>query len=400
MNYRSDALSARGRAPGAPIDDASLRVLQLGSGNLFGGIEVCQRTLAVHRAAAPEMHQEYGYCFPGKAVDELRAVGVPVHVLGAVRYRKPWSILAARRALSRLLRAQRYDVVICHELWVYGLFATTVRRSQTRLVLWTHDRHGAGGFLEFLARRTLPDHVIANSRWSVEGFDRFMPTVPYRVVYCPVEADDPSARGARDDLRQRFAAGENDVVILQVGRWEPHKGHLAHLDALATLHDVPGWICWQVGAPQRPAEQQYFELVRARAEQLGIADRVRFLGWQPDLSAIRAAADIYCQPNIDAEPFGLTVVEALSAGLPVIASAEAGPVEIITPDCGILVPPGSAAAIAAAVRRLLGDPAERRRLGTSGPRRARELCDPGQQVRRLAEVLRGHLATRARLANP
>ena len=379
-------------------DRASLRVLQLGSGNLFGGIEVCQRTLAAHRDAAPEMEQEYGYCFSGKPADELRGTGVPVHVLGAVRYSRPWTIIAARRALARLLRDRRYDVVICHELWVYGLFAATIRKARLPLVLWTHAQHGTGGVLEFLARRTPPDQVIANSRWSVEGFERFMPTVPYRVLYCPVELDDPSAGTTRTDLRHRYDTRDNDVVILQVGRWEANKGHLAHLEALATLRDISGWVCWQVGSPQRPIEHEYLEQVRSRAGELGIADRIRFLGWQgqAELAAIRAAADIYCQPNIDPDSFGLALVEALSATLPVVTSALGGPLEIVTPDCGVLVTPGSAPAIAAGLRRLLTDPAERRRLGRNGPHRARELCEPRQQTRRLAQMLAALLAARTR----
>jgi glycosyltransferase involved in cell wall biosynthesis len=382
--------------PASSTDRADLRVLQIGSGTLFGEIEVCQRTLAMHRDAAPGMHQEYAYCSSGKPADEIRATGAPTHLLGGVRYSRPWTVLAARRALSRLLRDHAYDVVICHEVWVFGLFASTIRKAGRPLVLWIHDRHGAGGFLERLARRTPPDQVIANSRWSVEGFDRFMPTVPYRVLYCPVELDDPSARLTRNDLRHKFEAAEGDVVILQVGRWVPHDGHLGHLDALATLRGVSGWVCWQVGAPQHPAEQAYFEQVKVHAEALGIATRIRFLGWQPDLAGVRAAADVYCQPNIDPEPFGSTVVEALSAGLPVIASAEAGALEIVTPSCGVLVPPRRTPDLAAALRRLLGDPSERRRLGDNGPRRARELCEPGQQVRRLAELLRAHLAAKAR----
>ena len=96
------------------------------------------------------------------------------------------------------------------------------------------------------------------------------------------------------------------------------------------------------------------------------------------------------------DSFGLTLVEALSASLPVVTSALGGPLEIVTPDCGVLVTPGSAPAIAAGLRRLLTDPAERRRLGSNGPHRARELCEPRQQVRRLAQMLGALLLTRAR----
>jgi glycosyltransferase involved in cell wall biosynthesis len=383
----------------APTDRGSIRVLQIGSGNLFGGIEMCQRTLAAYRSAAPAMNQEYAFCFPGGTADELAATGVPVHVLGRVRYSRPWTILSARRALAGLLRRGAYDVIICHELWVYGLFASTIRKARLPLVLWTHAQHGTGGFLEYLARRAPPDHVIANSRWSVDGFERFMPSVPYRVLYCPVELDQPIVVSTRADLRRNFDTADGDVVILQVGRWEANKGHLAHLEALGLLRDIPQWVCWQVGAPQRPEEEKYLELVRSTAERLGIADRLRYLGWhsQPSLAAIRAAADVYCQPNIDPDSFGLTLVEALSAGLPVVTSALGGPLEIVTPDCGLLVEPGSPSSIATALRVMLTDPAQRLRLGSNGPRRARELCEPRQQVQRLAGLLRTQLDARARL---
>lgn len=372
----------------------SLRVLQLGSGNLFGGIEVCQLTLAANRDSSPEMQQEYAFAFSGTAVQELRRTGVPVHVLGGVRYSRPWTVIAARRALTRLLPERQYDVVICHELWAYGIFAHAVRKRRLPLVLWVHDRHGSGGVFEFLARQTPPDMVLANSRWSAESIARFLPQVPCVVLYCPVKGDGAPDTASRCELRARFDTPDDAVVILQVGRWEPHKGHLSHLEALAGLRDIPGWICWQVGAPQRPSEQRYFEEVQRRARQFGISDRIRFLGWQPDLAAIRASVDIYCQPNIGAEPFGLTLVEALSAGLPVIASAEAGPLEIITPDSGVLVTPGDVTELSGGLRRLLTDSHERRRLGENGPKRAHYLSNPSQQVRRLAEHLGGHLARR------
>ncbi len=377
-------------------EPGTLRVLQIGSGNLFGGIEVCQRTLAAHRDAAPDVEQEYAYCFEGKPAEELRRTAVPVHILGEIRYSRPWTILAARRALARLLRQRRYDIVICHEVWAYGAFAPTIRNSGCMSVLWIHDRHGAGGTLEFFARRTLPDFVIANSHWSLENFDQFMPGVEHRVLYCPVELDPPRDEATRRSMRETMSVPPDVTVIVQVGRWEPHKGHLAHIEALASLRDNPKWVCWQVGAPQRGTEQEYFERVRGRAEELGVSDRVRFMGWQSDLAAIRAAADVYCQPNISPEPFGLTVVEALSAGLPVIASAEAGPLEIVTPECGILVAPGSASELAPALQRLVADPRERIRLGVNGLGRARQLCDPDQQVRSLSKLLRSRALTSKR----
>jgi glycosyltransferase involved in cell wall biosynthesis len=159
------------------------------------------------------------------------------------------------------------------------------------------------------------------------------------------------------------------------------------MEALGRLRDVAGWVCWQVGAPQLPSEQSYQDEVRAAAVRLGIADRVRFLGWQPDLGDVLAAADVYCQPNVRPEPFGIAVVEGLYAGLPVVASAEAGPLEIVTPECGVLVPPGNVDLLARSLGDLIRDTDRRTRLASSGPERADALCRPARQVRRLADVL-------------
>jgi glycosyltransferase involved in cell wall biosynthesis len=119
-----------------------------------------------------------------------------------------------------------------------------------------------------------------------------------------------------------------------------------------------------------------------------VADRVRFLGQRTDVPALLAAADIHCQPNLGAEPFGIAFVEALYAGLPVVTTALGAATEILDESCGVLVPPGDAAGLAEALRRLIEDPRERQRLGRAGPTRASQLCDPARQLNRLAEVLR------------
>jgi len=161
------------------------------------------------------------------------------------------------------------------------------------------------------------------------------------------------------------------------------KGHLLHMEALGMLRDVEGWVCWQVGAPQRPSEAAYGELIKRSATRLGIMDRVRFLGFRSDVLRVLAAADVYCQPNIRPDSFGLTFVEALYSRLPVVTAAIGGAREIIDDSCGILVRPGDAVALAAALRRLITDPALRERLGAAGPARAHGLCEPAVQMARL-----------------
>ena len=93
-----------------------------------------------------------------------------------------------------------------------------------------------------------------------------------------------------------------------------------------------------------------------------------------------AGADIYCQPNTAAEGFGITFIEALAANLPVVTSDFGGASEIVTPQCGVLCPPGDSNSVTMALRALFKDPLRRRALGEAGPGRARELCDPARQL--------------------
>jgi glycosyltransferase involved in cell wall biosynthesis len=172
---------------------------------------------------------------------------------------------------------------------------------------------------------------------------------------------------------------------------ERRKGHRLLIDALGLLRDRPGWVLWQVGGIQRPAEAQYLEALAARTRTLGIGDRVRWLGERSDVFDLLAAADLHCQPNETPEPFGITFVEALASGVPVVTTDFGGAREIVDASCGVLVPPGDPVALAAALERLLCDPGLRAALGASGPARARALCDPAQQVRRL-ELALAHAA--------
>src|SRR5215216_3418250 len=98
-----------------------MRVLHICSGNLYGGVETIQVTLARYRHECPEMEPQYTVCFEGRLSKELTESGLPVHSIGAVRMRNPISILKARTALRDLLSTYRFDAAICHSSWTQAL---------------------------------------------------------------------------------------------------------------------------------------------------------------------------------------------------------------------------------------------------------------------------------------
>jgi glycosyltransferase involved in cell wall biosynthesis len=159
------------------------------------------------------------------------------------------------------------------------------------------------------------------------------------------------------------------------------------LAAMAALRELPRWTCWIVGGAQREAERDYLHKLQMFAREHGIADRVRFLGERNDVYDVLSAADVYCQPNLEPEGFGLTFIEAMRAGLPVVTTGLGGACEIVNGACGVLIPPGDVTALARELRRLIVDDGLRARLGAEARRRPDELCNPSRQMRRIQAAL-------------
>ena len=116
--------------------------------------------------------------------------------------------------------------------------------------------------------------------------------------------------------------------------------------------------------------------------------------FEPELREERWT-DVFCQPNAEPEPFGIVFIEALDAGLPVVTTDMGGGREIVTAECGILVPPADPAALSGVLAGLKGDRERRARLGRRGPVRARALCDPANQLRKLSDALSSPGRTRS-----
>jgi glycosyltransferase involved in cell wall biosynthesis len=367
-----------------------MRVLHVHSGNLYGGVETFLATLARCRQFAPSMDTTVALCFDGAIGIELRDLGVRTPLLGAVRLRRPLTIWRARRALRSLLRRERFDVVVCHQAWPLAIFGPVVKRASLPLVSWIHTAQRGTHWLDRLAGRVAPDCIICNSRFtaSLQRTDSRIETIYYPVLAAvgqPSSANGgaPQAAGVRVECDTPADA----VVIVQVSRMERLKGQTVCLDALGMLGGSHRWVCWQVGGAQRAEEAEFARALRAQAEHLGIADRIRFLGHRVDVMRLLNEADIFCQPNLEPEGFGISFVEALAVGIPVVSSAIGGPLEIVDDSCGALVPAGDSAALASVLGRLIEDDAARKALGVGGPPRARALCDPATQLPRIAAVL-------------
>jgi glycosyltransferase involved in cell wall biosynthesis len=172
-----------------------------------------------------------------------------------------------------------------------------------------------------------------------------------------VPPPNPSADAA---LRAELLRDRPDYLVFTPARLHPQKGHAVLLAAAAQVPEAT-FVLAGDGPLRAELEQQ--------ARTLGVAERCVFLGYRPDVPALLASADLVVLPSLF-EGLPVSILEAMAAGRPVVATAIGGTDEAITHEqTGLLVPPGDATALAMAIRRVRADPALAGRLATAGRER-------------------------------
>lgn len=319
---------------------------------------------------------------PALAARGVSVAVEPMRALGAVRKHSvvasPGALLDAWRVAGRLARRARgHDVLYANSQKAFVVAALAGWRSGTRVVWHLRDVLGPPHFSRstvrvavWLANR-VASVVIANSGATARAFAAaggraaLVRVVHNGIDAAPFDAVMPAAAAA---LRSELAP-PGSFVVAHVGRFHNWKGQHVLLHALARERRAAAWF---VGAPLF-GEEAYASELRALADHLGVAARVRFLGFRHDVPALLRAADAVVHSSVFPEPFGRVVVEGMLAGRPVIAAAAGGVPEIVTDgETGILVQPDDSRALGAAITRLIDDPAAASALAARGRARAEE----------------------------
>lgn len=301
----------------------------------------------------------------GPYLDDLRRHGVAaVRVPHLDRAVQPVADVSAFLALRRILTRLRPDVVATHTAKAGALGRAAAASLGLPAV---HTPHG------WPFEMRVPGPEVAAWRLA----ERLLARLPATLVDVS-EHERDRALAARVGRRRQHAVVHNGVPdvgpglradpmshpprIAMVARFETQKDHAALLRALAHLVRLP-WTADLVGdGPLEPA-------ARAQVRDAGLADRVRFLGTRTDVAQVLAAAQVAVLTT-RWESLPLAVLEAMRAGLPVVATAVGGMAEAVDDGrTGLLVPPGDDVALVAALRRVLDDPVLRAGMGLAGRRR-------------------------------
>jgi glycosyltransferase involved in cell wall biosynthesis len=301
-----------------------------------------------------------------------RRAGSEVVVLAPVpRKRHLRAVLAHIRAVGRL----RPDVLHAN-LWTpwscqYGILAALLTpgvRTVAVEQLPLPSRSASQRWLKARVSRRLSAHVAVGDRAArlIEEMAGLEPN-SVRTVYngVPEHVDGPPPA-----LRER-------PVIGSLGRLHEQKGYDVLVRALTELPDARAVIVGD--GPERPA-------LEARARALGVADRLELVGWRDDARAWLAAFDIFVLPS-RYEGFPLSIVEAMLAGTPVVATDVASvPEAVLHRRTGLLVPPDDPAALASAIGELLRDADLGRALASAARERALERFTSAAMAREYMEI--------------
>lgn len=345
--------------------------------------------MSVESAMGEEERKAVGHSLSRAERAGVRISTVP-DLVRDVRPVKDWR---AFWALLNIFRRERPHIVHTHTSKAGFLGRWAARLSKVPLIVHTPHGHVFWGYFN---RPTSLFYALLE-RWTARITDRIVvlteqekkdhlsfciaPEDKFEVVHSGVGLDN-FRRVRRDPIQTKKDLGipSRAAVIGTVGRLTPIKGHRFLIEAArGVFAEHPDTVFILVG------DGESAEALRSLATRLGVSGNIRFLGWRPDVAEIISAVDIFVFPSLN-EGMGRAVVEAMALGKPVVASRVGGIVDIVRDgENGLLVPPADSDELAAAIKSLLSDPAERERLGQEGKRQAL-LYDAERMVRRI-EVL-------------
>jgi glycosyltransferase involved in cell wall biosynthesis len=239
------------------------------------------------------------------------------------------------------------------------------------------------------------DHYVAvskaNARYLVE--QKGLPAEKIVVIHngCDLKRVEPF-QPAPTGLRSSLAFGEDDPVLIVIGRLEPQKGHAVLLQALVAVHrEFPSVRLVAVGEGSLRRELENL------AGALGLQDSVRFVGYQANVQDWLRLADASVLPSFY-EGLPIVAIESLAAGKPMVATAVDGTPEVVLQGLtGLTVPAGDAPRLAAAIAEILRSPELRRNLGRRGRQWVEEHFSQESQIRETQHLYLAAWARQRRL---
>lgn len=336
----------------------------------FGGVPV--KLLRLAKEIDPERGRLVFTVFQPAVLDDvISRLGSRVRQVGSV---SPVRIV---RALDRAIEEERPDVVCSHH--TRGLITGYLAAKRHGLPLIHHEHssaHYRQGLGRLAAQAVLPrvDRIICNSLYTLRSIQAAYPGSAGKLCHIHDPVVERPATTPAQAVREELGLSATDLVIGHIGGLIPERDQSTLIQAVDRLRrSYPGVKLVLVGdGPERAR-------LEALVHRLHMGALVRFTGYR-DPGDLLGVMDLYVNPCVD-EGFGIAVVEAMLAGLPVvIADAGSHPELIVDGECGFLYEPGNSEDLAARLQWLIDHPVDARGMGARARLHAQQQFSPGRFI--------------------
>jgi glycosyltransferase involved in cell wall biosynthesis len=352
-----------------------MRILQICSAREIGGGERHLADLA--NALARRGHEVFAALSPASPVRaQLRSLSSENIV--ELPMRNSLNLKSAV-GLSRFVREHQIEVVHAHVARDYPLAALATGRSQAQLVLTRHVLFPLNRIHKLTLRRT--SRVIAVSQAVAESLYTSSIFAPEKIVTIHNGIDVDSFAGTAKD-----SATDRKLRVGMVGHIAPIKGQEDFVRTAAIVRAHRDDIEFIIAGEDKAHSRENRVALEKLIDELKMDHAVKLIGWVDDVRNLLSTLDLFVSPA-RSEPFGLSIVEAMAAGVPVVATASEGAREIIEDNqTGRLVPVEDSEAMAAAILELLNDATDRKRFADNALVRVQEHFSLDRMVERTVDV--------------
>lgn len=341
--------------------DRLVNVLLSDSTDIFAGGE--DYVLILAKYLRKRGHAVWVSAHPGhlllKKCAEAEIGTIPIPYVGMSR------VFGVAALLRRALRAHAIDVIHSNANYDRTCAALAAAFQPVRHVAGVHSAHSIQhNVTHWMRNRWGVDHFIADAE-AVKAVLMHEDGIPAsRITVVPIGVESGMTEGkarVRAAIRKELGIADGTVVIGNVARLVPFKGHQVLLEAAAVvLRERTDVVFPIVG------DGELLDTLRAQARSLGIERQIQFLGFRDDLDRLYTAFDIYCHSSLElaAEAFPLAILRALASGLPVVCT-NVGGIAMMVEDgkSGYLCPPDNPPALGRALLKVVHDPAIRQTMG-------------------------------------
>ncbi len=217
------------------------------------------------------------------------------------------------------------------------------------------------------------DRVVVNSAATLEAYTRWCPRIAHnaKIVHNGIDPNRIATRISRADAREQLGLEPNAPVVAFIGRINGWKGQGILMEACSRLRRTHPNLRVIVAGDTPPGQDRFEGYLQTRIDNLRMWESVVRMPFQQDVGTILAAADVLALPSTRPEPFGMVLLEAMAAGLPVVATNRGGPIEIVEEGVtGRLVESSDEEQLASALGKYLDRPLLRAKHGLAGAERA------------------------------